>query len=175
MCVAAMAAACGGSSLTVPEYAAEVEDLVAEMETQFATIDEEWTSQPPTAERAKVYWEQRLAIRTEFLEGVEDLEPPDEVAAMHAASIDIFSRITAADRALAARTAEFETVIDHWQWVNTPEGEAADAILEEVYAFCRASQAEFDATGEREVLEGNPWLPSEMTQVVSVAFGCPPP
>jgi hypothetical protein len=175
MCVATMAASCGSGSLTVPEYAAEVEVLVAEMEAGFAAIDEEWTSQPPTAERAEVYWDQRLAIRTDFLEGVEDLEPPDEVAAMHAASIDIFSRITDADQALAARTAEFEAVTDHWQWVTTPEGEAADAILEEVYAFCRASQAEFDATGEREVLEGNPWIPSEMTQVVSVAFGCPPP
>jgi hypothetical protein len=159
----------------VPEYAAAVEALVAEMTAQFASIDEEWTSQPPTAERAEVYWEQRLEIRTEFLEAVEDLNPPEEIAGMHAESIDIFTRITAADEALAARTAEFETVTDHWQWVDTEEGQAADAILAEVYDFCRASQAEFDATGEREVLEDIPWIPSEMTQAVSVAFGCPPP
>ncbi len=172
--LAATAASCGGSNLTVTEYAAAVEDLVADMEAQFASIDEEWTSQPPTAQGADDYWEQRLAIRAEFLESVQDLDPPDEVADMHAAAVDIFSRITAADEVLAARTASYETVTDHWQWVDTTEGRAADAILEEVYAFCRASQAEFDATEEREVLEGNPWIPSELTEVVSVAFGCPP-
>jgi hypothetical protein len=171
---AATATACGGSNLTVTDYAAAVEYLVADMVAQFASIDEEWTSQPPTKERAADYWEQRLAIRAEFLEGVEDLDPPDEIADMHAAAVDIFSRITAADEALAARSASFETVTDHWQWVDTTEGRAADAILEQVYAFCRASQEEFDATGDREVLEGNPWIPSEMTEVVSVAFGCPP-
>ncbi len=175
ICVAAIVAACSSGSLTVGEYAAEVEELVAEMAAQFTSIDEEWTSQPPTAERAEDYWEQRLAIRAEFLDGVEDLNPPEEIAGMHTESIDIFSRITAADEALAARTAEFETVTEHWQWVETEEGQAAEAILGEVYAFCRASQAEFDATGEREVLEDIPWIPSEMTQVVSVAFGCPPP
>lgn len=173
--LATTAAACGGDTLTVTEYAAEIEDLVAEMGARFNSIDAEWTSQPPTAEGAEDYWEQRLAIRFEFLEGVEDLDPPEEVAGMHEESIDIFDRITAADEALATRAATFETMTDHWQWVDTPEGQAADAILGEVYAFCRASQAEFDATEEREVLEGNSWIPSEMTQVVSVAFGCPPP
>jgi hypothetical protein len=58
--------------------------------------------------------------------------------------------------------------------VNTAEGQAAEAVLEEVFAFCRASQAEFDATEERESLEDVPWLPPEMTEIVKVAFGCPP-
>lgn len=166
--------ACGGGSLSLAEYAAEIEDLVADMGAQFTSIDEEWTSQPPSADRAEEYWNQRLAIRDEFLDGIKDLDPPDDVAGMHEQSIDIFTRITAADEALAVRTAEFETLSDHWQWVNTPEGQAAEAVLAEVYAFCRASQAEFDATEERGILEDNPWIPSEMTEVVSVAFGCPP-
>lgn len=173
--LATTATACGGGSLTVAEYAAEVEALVAEMASQFEAIDEEWTSQPASAGRAEDYWEDRLAIRTEFLDGVKDLNPPDEVAGMHQQSIDVFSRITAADEALAARTAQFETVNDHWQWVDTEQGRAAEAILDEVYAFCRASQAEFDATEGREVLDDIAWIPSEMTQAVSVAFGCPPP
>jgi hypothetical protein len=65
-------------------------------------------------------------------------------------------------------------VTEHWQWVETPEGQAADAVLEEVFAFCRASQAEFDATEVREALEDAAWVPSEMKEVVKVAFGCPP-
>ena len=66
------------------------------------------------------------------------------------------------------------TIDDHWQWVDTPEGRAADAVLEEVYEFCRSSQAEYDATRDRESLNDLPWVPSEMREVVKVAFGCPP-
>jgi len=49
-----------------------------------------------------------------------------------------------------------------------------DAVLEEVFAFCRTSQAEFDAAEDREALEDAAWVPSEMKEVVKVAFGCPP-
>ena len=37
VCFATILAACGGGTLTVSEYAAEVEQLVAEMEAEFAT------------------------------------------------------------------------------------------------------------------------------------------
>ena len=172
--MALLLVACGGNSLTVSEYAAEAEDLVAAMGSQFASLDREWEAQPPTAEGARDYWRRRLAIRAEFLDGVEDLDPPDAVADQHAAALDVFTRITEADEALADRVATFETVTEHWQWVDTPEGRAADAVLEEVYAFCRASQAEYDATGDREPLEDVGWIPGEMSEVVKVAFGCPP-
>jgi len=164
---------CGRGTLTVSEYAAAAEDLVAVMETQFESLDTDWESQTPTAEGAQRYWTRRLAIRAEFLEGVRALDPPDEVVDQHTAAIDVFTRITAADEALAARVATLDTVTEHWQWVETPEGQAAEAVLEEVYAFCRASQAEFDATGAREPLTDVPWVPPEMKEIVRVAFGCP--
>jgi hypothetical protein len=63
---------------------------------------------------------------------------------------------------------------EHWQRVDTPEGRAAEAIPEGVFAFCRASQADYDATSDRAPLPDVPWIPSEMSEVVSVAFGCPP-
>lgn len=164
---------CGGSSLTVAEYAAEAEDLVTEMEAGFASLDAEWESQEPRVEGAHAYWEGRLEVRADFLEGVSALDPPERIADQHDAALDVFGRITAADEALASRVAPFETVTEHWQWDDTPEGQAADALLEEVFAFCRASQADFDATQEREILEDVPWIPSEMSEVVGVAFGCP--
>ena len=167
-------AACGGGSLTVSEYATAAEALVAEMTTGFARVDSEWESQAPSIERARDYWEGRLEVRNQFLDGVRDLDPPGSVADQHIAAIDVFTRMTAADAALAARVEDYETITDHWQWIDTPEGRAADELLEEVYAFCRASQAEFDATQELSAFEDVPWVPSEATQVVSVAFGCPP-
>lgn len=168
-----MLAGCGGGTLTVSEYAARAEGLVGRMVAQFDDLDAAWESQPPSVEGAMTYWDGRLAIRHEFLDGVEALEPPEAVAEQHAAALDVFTRITEADEALAARVATMDEVTDHRQWLDTPEGEASLALLDEVYAFCRVSQAEYDATQERELLEDVPWLPSEMTEVVSVAFGCP--
>lgn len=174
-CLVLILVACGSGTLTVAEYADEAEELVAEMETQFASLDRAWESQAPSVDGARRYWDGRLAIRDDFLEGVEALEPPDEIADMHAAALDVFSRITAADQALAERVATFETFTDHWQWVGTPEGQAADAVLEEVFALCRASQEEFDATREPGVtiISDSPWISPEQRQAVRVAFGCP--
>jgi hypothetical protein len=158
----------------VPEYAVEVEQLVAEMEAQFISLDTDWESQIPTVDGARDYWDRRLEIRYGFLEGIQDLGAPEGVAAQHTAALDVFDRITAADEALAARAATFDTVTEHWQWIDTPEGRAADAVLEDVFEFCRTSQAEYDATAERESLEDVPWVPPEMKEAIKVAFGCPP-
>jgi hypothetical protein len=166
--------ACGADSLTVSEYATAVEGLVTEMEASFASIDTEWEARAPTTEGARDYWERRLEIRAAFLEGVEALDPADAIVGQHETALDLFGRITAADEALAARVATFETITDHWQWVGTPEGHAAEAVLTEVYSFCRATQEEYDATAGRETFEDVPWIPPEMQAVIKVAFGCPP-
>ncbi len=165
--------ACGGGTLTVSEYAAEAESLVASMEEGFASLDRQWESEEPSLDGARSYWEQRLIVRRDFLDGVEALNPPGAIEAQHAAAVDVFNRMTTADEALAAAVQKYDTVTEHWQWVDTPEGRAADALLEEVFAFCRASQAEYDATRDRSAFEDVPWIPSEMSEVVSVAFGCP--
>ena len=172
--IAVAASACGEGTPTVSEYAAEAERLVAEMTQGFVAADAAWESEAPSVEGAEEYWEARLAVRRGFLEDVMALDPPAEVVAQHDAAVDVFTRMTVADEALAARTAQFDEITDHWQWVATPEGEAADALLEEVFAFCRASQAAYDATQDRAALQELPWIPSDVTEVVSVAFGCPP-
>ena len=174
ICLAAALAACGGGTLTLTEYAAEAEELVSVMEADFARLDTEWLSRPPELDRARDYWDGRLTIRYAFLEAVAELEPPEAVVDQHQAALDVFGRVTTADEALAARVERFEEITDHWQWEDTPEGQAAEALLEEVFAFCRASQAEYDATQDRAALQDVPWIPSEMSEVVSVAFGCPP-
>ena len=172
--LALVAGGCSSGELSLTEYADEVEDLVAEMEAGFVELDTDWLSEPPSVDRAQEYWDGRLQIRFDFLESVESLRPPDEVVAMHEDSVAVFTKITDADLVLRARVDQYEAIDDHWQWVDTPEGRAADAVLAEVYEFCRESQEEFDATKERGQLEDTPWIPSEMKEVVSVAFGCPP-
>ena len=166
-------AACGSGELTLTEYAESVEELVAEREADFRDLDAEWVSQPPSMDRALEYWDGRLDIREDFLEGVEELTPPERILSQHEAALDVFARMTAADEALAGTVAGWTSIADHWQWVNTPEGQAADAILVEVYEFCRSSQAEYDATLEGEGFDDTPWI-SNAVEVVKVAFGCPP-
>ncbi|MGB5534128.1 MAG: hypothetical protein WBN71_13585, partial [Acidimicrobiia bacterium] len=120
ICLTVALGACGGGTLTPSEYAEQAERLVAEMTAQFVSLDAEWESQVPTVDGAQSYWEQRLEIRAEFLEGVRGLKASEGVAAQHAAALDVFERITVADEALAARVATFDSVTEHWQWVDTP-------------------------------------------------------
>jgi hypothetical protein len=171
---AAGIAACSSATLSLAEYAETVEGLVAGMEDGFLSIDGAWEAREPSAEGAAEYWGRRLEIRADFLESVRSLDPPDAILSMHRQAVDVFERITEADRALAARVATFSSIDEHWSWVETPEGRAADAVLEEVYAFCRASQDQFDLSEQAQALEDAPWVPAEMQQVVKVAFGCPP-
>ena len=174
LCLVLVVSGCSSGTLTLSEYAGQIEVLVADMTSRFEAIDEVWVSGDPTTERAEEYWEERLTIRHDFLGAIGDLDPPAVATDSHLESIDLFTRITEADEALAARVATFETITDHWQWVDTPEGAAADAVLAEVYEFCRTSQDEFDSTAQGGALEGMPWVPSEMSKVIKVSFGCPP-
>lgn len=173
-CFATFVAGCASSEPTLSEYASEVEALVAEMESRFVSIDAEWLGGPPNVDRAAEYWDDRLEIRNDFLDAIKELDPPEDVEAMHAQSIDLFSRITQADVALRAKAESYAEFDDHWQWADTEAGRAADAVLEDVYTFCRDSQQEFDDTRDRETFAEMPWVPSEMKEVVRVAFGCPP-
>jgi len=166
-----LVAGCWSGPMTITEYADGAETLVADMEDRFASIDAAWEAREPTLEGALRYWEERLMIRHDFLTGVRGLDPPESIADIHEAALDIFARITAADEKLAASVATYDEVTDHWQWVDTPEGMATDDILEEIFAFCRSSQDEFDATEQGEAFEDTPWVPA---RVVKVAFGCPP-
>ncbi|MCP3974511.1 MAG: hypothetical protein GY720_08470 [bacterium] len=172
--VALLLTSCGSAELTITEYAEEVETVVHEMATRFESLDTSWEAQSPSLAGATEYWVGRLEIREWFLDAIGQIDPPDGLTEMHDDSMAVFTRITEADEALAARVATMTEVTEHREWLATPEGEASLAVLEEVYAFCRSSQSEFDATEDRAALEGVAWVPPEMKEIVKVAFGCPP-
>ena len=60
------------------------------------------------------------------------------------------------------------------QWGRDSQGQVVLVALEDTYILCRATQAEFDATQDREGFGSVPWIPPEMKEVIQVAFGCPP-
>lgn len=172
-CLMLLAIACGGESLTMTEYAAESEDIAADVIGRIVAADAAWESQPPTPERARAYWEARLAARHDFMEAIHALDPPEGFAEFHNAAVELYSEVAAAEEALAARSAEFEEFIEHGQWWDTPEGRAARTLDDKGIAICQAAQAEFDATERRGEFSDTPWIPPELKEVVRAALGCP--
>jgi hypothetical protein len=167
-----VAAACGGGSLSLSEYNVQGTALVTVMEQRIYTLDAEWDSQARTVDRARSYWVRRLEARVEALEGLQALDPPAEIAELHATGLGLFSRLTTAEEALAARVASFENVTDRDLWWDTAEGKAVGAVNDEIDAFCHVFQAAYDATIERIGLSDVPWIPSEMKEVVQIDIGC---
>ena len=173
-CLILLAAACGGGSLTLSEYATQGGAVVTVMEEQIATLDAEWDAQPPTVERDRTYWEGRLAANAAALEGLQDLDPPSAISELHEQGMALFSKLVASEEALAVRVASFETATEPEQWWSTEEGKAVGAVEEEIDELCQVFQAMYDATVERLALADVPWIPSEMQEAVQVDVGCQP-
>jgi hypothetical protein len=167
--------ACGGRGrLSVSEYADEIEQLIATLASRFDALEAEWSTQEPTIEGAQSYWESRLAVRADLLDAVRALNPPDELIDLNETALGLFTRVSDAEIALAARVATYDDAAELEGMWDTPEGQVALAALEDVYILCRATQAEFDATKDREAFGSVPWIPPEMKEIIQVAFGCPP-
>jgi hypothetical protein len=173
ICLAILLPGCGSAEPTLSEYAEELEVLVTTMNRKITVLDSNLESEPLTIEGTQNYFEDKIAARDELLEGFRSIEPPEEAADMHAASLDILGKLTNAERTLAQQADGIETADELSELWNTQAGLTADAVDEEARAFCATAQAQFDSTRNRaDVFEG-PWIPSELKEVVQVFFGCP--
>jgi hypothetical protein len=176
-CLVIVVASCGGGELTLTEYAEEVEGLTTTMYRTLNDLTAELAAkvQPPevpTAEDIQTLYAAVAAAYRDLLGGLEAIDPPKEVAELHTDSLDIMTRLAAAQEAFARRATEVETENELSLLWETPEFLAAESAQEEIVAFCQAAQARFDATADREVFADAPWIPPEMQEVVLVAFGC---
>ena len=168
----ALLASCGSGDVTLTEYIGEVEALTNAMYGQLDRVSTEVASAPVTVEDIQVAYTQAAAAFREFSDGLTTLEPPPEVAETHDAALGMAASLAGAGEAFAARADLIEGEQELDQLFAGPEGQALQAAEQEIVAFCRARQAEFDATADREGLSDAPWIPSEMKEVVLVAFGC---
>ncbi len=159
------------SSLTLGEYAEEVERLVATMNERIdegeAVVDAD-----PTLEQVKAYATDRVDARHDFLDAFGALDPPEEAVDLHATALDIVPRLAAAEAALADVVMEAESVEEAFAVWDSPQGEAFQAIDDEALALCAAAQAGLDATQQRDAFADTPWIPPEMREVVEVTFRC---
>lgn len=165
-------ASCGGGDLSLAEYNSEGMALATAMEERIYALDAEWDSQTATAEDVRTYWDQRIEAYETALRSFEALEPAGEAAELHRTGMELFTKLVAAESALATRVVSFETVTTPEQWWDTAEGEAVGVVEEEIYSFCLVFQAMYDATVERIALSDVPWIPSEMKEIVQVDIGC---
>ena len=159
------------SSMSMGEYAKEVERLVVTMNQRIDGGEAE-VAADPTLEQARSYATDRLDARHDFIEAFDALEPPDEVVDLHTTALDIFDRLVAAEIVLA----DLVMVAGSYEeadavWV-TPQGEAFRKIDEEAVALCAVVQADLDATQQRDAFSDTPWIPPEMKEVIEVAFRC---
>lgn len=168
--MAIFATGCGGG-LSTGEYAEEVEALVATMNARLDQLDAE-SDGTRDLDQIKRYASERVSARSDFVSGLANLEPPDEVEALHETALEIMERLTGAETVLADRVMQWEAASDIDAIWETPEGVTARAADAQAVSLCLAAQAEFDETGDRTELKDVPWIPAEMKAVVLVAFGC---
>ena len=162
-------AACGGGS-GLTEYADRLESAVTEMNTRLDELDAQ-LPEDADLDEVKHYADERLEARNRFVDVLEGLEPPDSVRDLHIAAVGLMSRLTDAEAALAAYTEELDTLEGAGDLWATPLGVAARSADAEAIELCLAAEQELDTT-ERSELEGVPWIPPELKEVVQVAFGC---
>ena len=171
VCLVLAVAGCGRDELSLAEFGEEVEGLTATMYRKLNALTIEG-NRMPTVEEVQTTYDGAAEAYNEFFDGLSRLDPPGEAEGLHAVSLDIASRLAATHDALALRALEVEIQDEVVPFFESDEAQAAQEAQAEIIAFCQGAQAEFDATGDRAVFEDIPWIPSELQEVVEVAFGC---
>lgn len=157
------------SGVSLTDYAEQVETLVTTQNARLDALDAE-VEGTQDLDQVKRYAQERVEARSELLDGLRNLVPPEEVAELHTAALEIIGRLTEAESVLAERVQGMETSAGIDAIWDTPEGVAARAADEQAIALCLAAQAEFDE--DRSAFEDVPWIPPEMKEIVRVALGC---
>jgi hypothetical protein len=173
ICVLAMAMLLGScsSAMSVTDYADELEGLVSTMNARLDRLDAQLGA-TNDLESVRAYAIDRVEARADFLSSLRELDPPDEVVELHLVAIGIIERLTAAESTLADRVLAMDSTDGIESIWRTPEGVAARAADAKAVELCLAAQSEFDDTADRAELSDVPWIPSELKEVVVVAFGC---
>ena len=168
--IAILASSCA-SEISLPEYAKEVEALVTTMNARLDELETEF-SDAEDLDDVKEYARERVEARSVFLSGITELDAPEVVADLHGEAIAIIDRVVETESNLSDMIQKLDSVSDVDSIWDTPEGVAARAADERAVVLCEAAQETLDSTDSGSELEGVPWIPPEMKQIVRVAFGC---
>jgi hypothetical protein len=168
-CLAVVLSGCGGGGVSLTEYAESLEALTSEMIEQLEVGDVRMSTGTPTIDDAREVLTGAPEIRVEFQEALTELDPPEEMADLHAELVDLHGEILAAQKELASR-AETATTLEELE--ESEELAAYRATQAEAVSVCRELQARIDATASNDVFVDTPWIPADLKEVVEVTFGC---
>ena len=167
-----VATGCGGGGLSLTQYASETERLATTMNSRLDDLDVIFDGEVSTVAEVRTYATDRMTARNAFLAGFEELDPPGEAEDLHEASLAIIRTLVEAEQELADlafASDDLETLAGLW---DSPTGQKARSVDAQVVALCQAAQASLNSTRERQAFVGQPWVPSELQEVVEVSFGC---
>ncbi len=166
-----LASSCGGEP-SLADYVDEAEALVGSMNFGLDALDPLLDDPSPSLEDVRTYAVERVELRREFLDGIQQLQPPERVQDLHDAVVDIVTRLTAAEAAMADEVLALDDGADLTNLWDTEAGRAARAVDAEAVALCRAAEAQLDSGDQQSFGDDLPWIPPEMTEVVRVALYC---
>lgn len=169
---ALLLASCGTDTLSLTDYAERVETEVTVMNTRLDDLQAELDSEEQTVASTRAYFERAAAARARFVTSVEDLNPPQQAQRLHDEALAIVGQLRDANETLAAIVATYSDPSQLASLDESPEVRALEAIDAKAVEMCHAAEASIDATSEREDLKDVAWLPSELKEVVEVAFRC---
>jgi hypothetical protein len=166
---------CSGGEPSLTEYVEHMNDLAGqasqrggELFTDAAEVTD-FTPQIVAAGLERGLREIRIPLQ----EGVDAIEPPEQVADLHHRMWGWHAEFIAIEEALAARAASAADTEAGWERLSeSPEMGAYRAAIAEGKQLCIDFQVELDATSERGDFADMPWIPGEMKEVVAAALGC---
>jgi hypothetical protein len=161
-------AACGGT-MSLTEYAEALEAAAADASSRFDSVIATLNSADSTLQDVQLAVKEAAVIGSDLLADLEALDPPGELAELHALLLELDREVVAAQLVWAESADRAQSVADVLQ---SPETQAMLRSNESALAVCRRIQDALDATTERAVFEDVPWLPSELSESVEVALGC---
>lgn len=119
------------------------------------------------------YLNVRVAGYRETLEGIEAIDPAEEVVDLHETLRKIMGELLVAEEA-RLEFAETISSVDELNMVwEGPAGQRVRAAEEKAIVLCYAAQSRFDETQDRAAFADVPWMPSELKEVVRVSLDCP--
>jgi hypothetical protein len=112
-------------------------------------------------------------IRAPLQETADGIDPPEQVASLHALLWDWHADLMRIETELSARLGATPDTEAGWtELSDSPEVVAYRATLAEGKQVCTDFQAELDSTAASGAFEDVAWFPSEFSEAVNAALGC---
>ena len=167
-------ASCGGGALSLPDSVAQMNAIAAEGRARAGALYVEYQQIPePTVADASALLGRELVIRSDLQTALTTIQAPDEIAHLHTRMVDWHAAVIEAERKLGARAAQ----ASNWnELTGSDESRAYDELIAEGLSACGELQAELDSMAEsRGAFADNPWIPTDLKNVVNAVLGCDAP